>query len=74
MGRLADKVSLPSLYYSPEELEENIVPREERDAQPLALKIEALLNRFMDRVVPWDKVMKYYKRKPDSFFNRAGKI
>ena len=38
--RLADKVSLPNLYYSLEEGES--LGREERDSQPLCMKIEAL--------------------------------
>ena len=58
--------------YTVEELDE--IPKEEKDAQPLCLKLEALLVRFMNTVVPYSTVMKYYNTPKDSCFSRAGKI
>jgi hypothetical protein len=72
LGRLADKISLCSLYYGEDEIPE--VPKAEREAQPLCLKVEALLVRFMKTIVPWDKVMKYYTIPTDSSFSKTGKI
>jgi hypothetical protein len=73
LGRLADKVSLCSLYYKEEEEIANC-PKAERDEQPLCLKIEALLVKLMNTVVPWHSVMKYYKIPKDSSFTKTGKI
>ena len=72
LGRLADKISLCSLYYAEDEIGD--VAKAERESQPLCLKVEALLVRFMKTVVPWDKVMKYYTIPNDSSFSKAGKI
>jgi hypothetical protein len=48
--------------------------RDERDVQPLCLKIEAMLVKFMNTVVPWGTVMKNYKIPQDSVFNSGGGI
>lgn len=71
-ARLADKVSLPSLYVTEEELE--TITKEQLAAQPLCLKIEAFLVRCMDTVVPYNSIMKYYKRPKKSVFTLEGQI
>jgi hypothetical protein len=48
--------------------------REERDLQPLCLKIEAMLVKFMNTIVPWGSVMKNYKIPQDSVFSSGGSI
>ena len=73
LGRLAEMVNLPSLYYTQEQKDEG-VPKEERKAQPQCLKIEALLYKFMDLVVPYNTIMKYYKRSATSLFTQDGMI
>jgi hypothetical protein len=42
--------------------------------QPLCLKIEAMLVKFMNTVVPWGTVMKNYKIPQDSVFSSGGAI
>lgn len=69
--RLADKTSICNLYYyiDREETEKRdpneYIDRAERDKQSLGLKLEALLVRCMDTVVP-KSTMKAYKRPVNS--------
>ena len=72
MCRLAEKISLPSMYYSEEEIKD--LTREERDLQPLCLKIEAMLIRFMNTIVPHDTIMKRYTIPTKSVFTKQGQI
>ena len=73
ISRVADSISLPSLYYDAEEIEAGI-DQSELQQQPLCLKIEALLVRFMHTVVPWNSVMKYYAIPTKSIFTQDGNI
>lgn len=72
-ARFADAISLPSLYYEAEDIEAGI-EKAELEAQPLCLKIEALLVKFMHTVVPWNTVMKYYPIPKESCFTEEGNI
>ena len=50
------------------------VPKAERDAQLLCMKVEALLVRCMKNVVPYQTVMKYYTMPERSLYDRNGRI
>lgn len=72
VARQADRISLPSLYYKEEDEIKNLTDQE-REKQPLCLKIEALLVKMMHTVVPHNTIRKY-TIPADSVFTRNGKI